>query len=73
MTKKDYEWIAGVILYNRNQSGLPVDNESKEDAAMLAGYCVALNDVAFMLADSMQWDNPRFDRSRFLKACGIED
>lgn len=73
MTKKDYELIAGVILYNRNQSGLPLDGETKEDKAMIAGYRVALNDVAYMLAESMQRDNPRFDRSRFLKACGINE
>lgn len=28
--------------------------------------------IAHRLADYFQQDNPRFDRERFLKACGIE-
>lgn len=32
----------------------------------------SIADVAEGLADMLERDNPRFDRSRFLKACGIE-
>ena len=71
MTKKDYEWIAGVLAYNRRKMGLPKRNESATDSATRMGYEVALNDVAYMLADVCQRDNPRFDRAQFLKACGI--
>lgn len=73
MTRKDYELIAGVLAYNRRQMGLPERNESATDSATRIGYEVALNDVAYMLADGCHRDNPRFDRSRFLKACGIAE
>ena len=73
MTRKDYEWIAGVLYYNRRNMGLPSQNESAKDCAIRTGYEVALNDVAYMLADGCQRDNPRFDRARFLKACGMGD
>ena len=71
MTKKDYEKIASVLLYNRNQCGLPDRANNESDKNTIAGYLVALNDVAYMMADKMQQDNPRFDRDCFLKACGI--
>lgn len=73
MTRKDYEKIAKVIVYNRNQMGLPDRNESATDSAIRTGYTVALNDVTYMLCDMLAQDNPRFDRARFLKACGRED
>ena len=69
MTKKDYVKIADVIAYNRNNTGLAPGQWTSDDT--LAGYLVALNDVAYMMADKMQQDNPRFDRARFLKACGL--
>ena len=29
--------------------------------------------VATEFADMFQWDNPRFNRDRFLRACGLEE
>ena len=58
MTRKDYVMIAEVI--NRNTASL---TES------------ALIDFARMaedLATELQNDNPRFDRDRFLDACGVK-
>ena len=58
MTRKDYVMIAEVI--NRNTVSL---TES------------ALIDFARMaedLATELQNDNPRFDRDRFLDACGVK-
>lgn len=58
MTRKDYVMIAEVI--NRNTVSL---TES------------ALIDFARMaedLATELQNDNPRFDRDRFLTACGVK-
>ena len=58
MTRKDYVMIAEVI--NRNTGSL---TES------------ALIDFARMaedLATELQNDNPRFDRARFLTACGVK-
>lgn len=65
MTKKDYEAIARAI----KQSG--------EHQAVDEGYCegwqAAVSSVTHRVANVMQADNPRFDRSRFLKACGVQD
>lgn len=72
MTKKDYQRIADVLLYNRNQCGLPDRADNEADRNTIAGYRVALNDTALMLSDMLAQDNPRFDRARFLKACGFE-
>lgn len=58
MTRKDYELIAKVI--NRNTVSL---TES------------AFIDFARMaedLATELETENPRFDRQRFLTACGLE-
>lgn len=62
MTRKDYEIQAGAIslaLGTIKTSGL-------YDAV------TALELMATILADSLEKDNPRFDRSRFLKASGVE-
>lgn len=59
MTKKDYEAIARVIARNtRIADG---------DASRLSA--VAL--IADGIADAMAADNPRFDRRRFVAACGL--
>ena len=64
MTKKDYAQFANMVSVFRKLAL----SEPKSDL----GYIVACNDFAFSIADVMQADNPRFDRERFLKACGIE-
>ena len=59
MTKKDYELIAGVM------ARLSADfNNGGEDT-------VSLSLVAQELADVLSTTNPRFDRARFLSACGV--
>jgi hypothetical protein len=62
MTKKDYIAIAGAIR-ELVDSSLPYEPMHRyHDIAM----------VAFDLADKVfAPDNPRFDRTRFLKACGM--
>lgn len=62
MTKKDFQLIADAIACNRNR-------ETGADVL----YFVALNDVSFEFARVLAQTNPRFDRNRFLKACGIEE
>ena len=60
MTRKDYEIIAEVIcnlMQDFNNSG------SDE---------VSLSLVAGEMADALQGTNPRFDRARFLTACGVK-
>jgi hypothetical protein len=61
MTRKDYEAIAEVIKDARDY-WCP-------DGANLADPCSL--SIACGIAAVMQTDNPRFDRDKFLTACGI--
>jgi hypothetical protein len=56
MSRKDYERIASVLAGVR---------QTNPDAR------VQLNVVSMTLADVFADDNPRFDRTRFLLACGV--
>lgn len=58
MTRKDYEAIAAAL---KNARGLPMRDHAASIGA--AAQCIA---------EVMQRDNPRFDRARFLKACGVQ-
>ena len=61
MTRKDYQLIAEVIKSGiENWEGW---NEKPEE--VLAG-------TARSLATKLAQDNPRFDRARFLTACGVK-
>jgi hypothetical protein len=57
MSRKDYEKIAGLL-----------------DALRSSGECdnCTLEEVARGLAVIFHVDNPRFDRDRFMEACGVE-
>jgi len=35
-------------------------------------FGLPIRDISFLLADYFEKDNPRFDRDRFLEACGVE-
>ena len=62
MTRKDYVAIAGALRYVldvHNQAG---NNETQS----------AIHDCVAGIANVMAQDNPRFDRARFLKACGVQ-
>lgn len=63
MTKKDYELMAKVFN-NYIEDG-------RHDAQRGIEYSV-LVDLAEDLATAFETYNPRFDRDRFLQACGIE-
>ena len=71
MTRKDYEAIAAALNYQRKNQ--------KQQMMLSSGQCSAehgfsiyvVDAVARDIADIMARDNPRFDRTRFLKACGI--
>lgn len=54
MQKRHFELIAGVLRNYR------------------AGNCIdfAIDEIAERFADQLQKENPRFDRPRFLDACG---
>ena len=64
MTRKDYILIAAAIretLLTDPKTGIvPPDREA-----------AATHRVALRLADQLRQDNPRFDRTRFMAACGI--
>jgi len=60
MTRKDYVMIAETLRMNRR------DFIQGDDGLML------LDILAHQFANSLQDDNPRFDRARFLTACGVK-
>jgi len=60
MTRKDYVMIAEILKFNRR------DFNEGEDGLSL------LNILSHQFANSLQDDNPRFDRARFLTACGVK-
>ena len=58
MTRKDYQLIASAISELASDFG--------------KGEVVAINLVADTLADALAQENPRFDRAKFLTACGVK-
>lgn len=67
MTRKDYELMAGAILDARAVI------ESRElDGAKLDEQWKATATVARHLAAVLEAQNPRFNRGRFLAACGLD-
>lgn len=70
MTRKDYELIADAFaaVVEMIQADIESGRFSEHDASIAAeGVYQVRVQVAGRLAD----DNPRFDYSRFTKACGI--
>lgn len=63
MTRKDYIAIAAVFNKRADMA-----RNIQNAPSRLAHYQEIAGDVADMLAN----DNPRFDVSRFLKACGVQ-
>lgn len=60
MTRKDYQLISEVFArFGKIQQ---LDQSINWTGA----------DLARNLADALQADNPRFDRARFLTACGVK-
>jgi hypothetical protein len=59
MTRKDYVLIAEALASVRNEYA---------DAPMRNTH----TDCCEAVADALARDNARFDRARFLKACGVE-
>lgn len=57
MSKRDYEMIAGVLSDHHR-------DETSE------GYAAAVAAIANQFADELAKANPRFNRTRFLAACG---
>lgn len=73
MTRKDYVMIAETL----RQTLADIERESGPMAvcdrtrACLTGERLGVRGVALRLADQLRQDNPRFDRTRFMAACGL--
>lgn len=64
MTKKDYIKIAAVFTdYQAMAENMPANGGWRETAS---------TELANRLANMLAQDNPRFDRARFLTACGVQ-
>jgi len=61
MTKKDYEAFATMIR----------DNTLVEKSERDVGYNFALEDMAYDMCVIFAADNERFDKEKFLEACGL--
>lgn len=70
MTRKDYVAIASII-HPYAISAAP-HTAGKVERGRIAHAASYAKDIALDIASHMANDNPRFDRARFLKACGIE-
>lgn len=63
MTKQDFELIAGVIR----------EDLTTETTGFTSGVLAHVRQqVADAFADRLATQNPRFDRARFVRACGAE-
>jgi len=74
MTRKDYEAFANILLIesNANWEYPPGVGESFGRAECFRhGYREACKNIAFDLISIFEADNPRFDKERFIKACGL--
>ena len=69
MTKKHYEAIARILadVLEHEQD----DFDPQAHGVNFTTYYY-IQDVARQLAEYFASDNPRFDRARFLSACGVE-
>lgn len=65
MTKKDFELIASAIkdYINYSYDVEDTDNFIVHDYA---------ERIAYKMADALESKNPRFDKNKFLQACGVE-
>lgn len=72
MTRKDYIATAEIIAqFVRDLDRDALTTTTDRGLAILSGERVATQTLAHRLADMFAADNARFDRARFLKACGL--
>lgn len=64
MTRKDYVIIAACIEQAQKYNLWPTP-QAAETAALMK------RQIAYNCAAAMAHNNPRFDRERFLRACGV--
>lgn len=75
MTKKDYELIAGVFKTSAQfQKEFMAENDQDDETLeQEASIKLCRERLAEELADKFAAQNSRFDRTKFLTACGNED
>ena len=75
MTKKDYELLAKrfkwELEYHRMMINGITTHQSQIDHAKSS--IIAIHSLVNDLADDLSQDNPRFNRAKFLQACGYND
>ena len=65
MTRKEFDALTRVIKTEHSNG-----YQYRDDAAR--GARLAMMSLTMLLADELAKINPRFDRARFLRACGME-
>ena len=73
MTRKDYVMISNVIRETLNDIARDDVREGLSDRhrALLTGERIAVRGLAHRLCDQLHSENTRFDRTRFIEACGL--
>ena len=71
MTKKDYQRIANEFRFSLKPTCPQDYQHDARTVGFYDGRQAALMECANNLAQELGRDNPRFDRARFLRACGI--
>lgn len=61
LTRKHYEAIAEILSEHKDDSQYSTVIDERR-----------VESISLSLADYFEKDNPRFDRDRFLEACGVE-
>jgi hypothetical protein len=61
MTRKDYQMIAGAFA----------ESLDRVDGGHQMSEWLAVSGAALAVSDVLAADNPRFDRVKFLEACGL--
>ena len=73
MTRKDYQLIASVLKEHLSHWSSAKEKLSDDPQKLQAAHSeIALWDVATAFSYELQKTNPRFDKERFLSACGVK-
>jgi len=69
MTKKDYILLARVLNEDKSRLETDANISANTQAAALTELSIITGKIAYTL----QQDNPRFNRAKFLQACGYTE
>jgi hypothetical protein len=70
MTKRDFVQIAAALLAARPTKY--ADDDTGLSETIFKAETVGWGQCCLRIADALKQVNPRFDRERFLSACGME-